>query len=786
MIRCWKTKVVLVVSLLVVAGVVQAAEDSSAKISAAIRTAQNWKDGDPAGDLSYLSAAVVTAAQNAEKNKAMEQLMIQGLAGAKTRAGRDFFCRQLVVVGSEAAVAELAKLLTDAESSHMARYALARIPGPAANAALLETLDKVDEKLKVGMVHSLGVRRCRQSVDKIAAFLDGSHEPDLVVASLVALSRIDSEAAVAAVAKARESVPAKLKMAATDAYLNCVARMVQQGKAAEAVAIYRKLFAAEESTMCRIAALTGLVAAQKEQSVPTVISALADRDAGVRRAAASALRYVPGAEAGQAIIGSLFAQGEDVQVMLLAVLADRRDAAALPAILKAAESANPAVRLAALAALATLGDASVVPMLAGRAATAKDPAEQQAARNSLNNLRGNAVNAAIARQLGDGQPGVRIEAARSLAARGAVDQSAALFRAAEDKQAALAIEALKALRALTKAEQIPALVKLLAAVKNAAVRGEAENTVVTVAATTPAGKNPAEPVLAALPGAAEPEARASLIRVLGRTAHASALPILEASVKDSRAEVKDAAIRALADWPTGEPAKVVWAIATDPSSSRVHRIVALRGYVNMIAKQAQATDDQILDDYARSLELASRVEDKQLILSKLALVRHRRALEMTQRLSSDPALKQSAEAAIASIQRLLAAPARVTASKNPEAAFKAIDKDPNTRWDTGAAMSGGEWFRIELDEERLIAGLVLDTRGSGGDYPRGYEVYVSSSSLGEGQLVVKGEGKGPVTEIKFDKPVRGRAVKIVQTGEALGAFWSIHELTIQSQPVEKK
>ncbi len=328
--------------------------------------------------------------------------------------------------------------------------------------------------------------------------------------------------------------------------------MVQQGKAAEAVAIYRKLFAAEESTMCRIAALTGLVAAQKEQSISTVISAVADRDAGVRRVAASTLRYVPGAEAAQAIVGSLFAQGEDVHVMLLAVLADRRDAAALPAILKAAESASPAVRLAALAALAALSDASVVPMLAGRAATTKDPAEQQAARNSLNNLRGDAVNAAIARQLGDGQPGVRVEAARSLAARGAVDQKAALFRAAEDSQAL------------------------------------------------------------------------------------------------------------------------------------------------------------------------------------------------------------------------------------------AIDKDPNTRWDTGASMSGGEWFRIELDEERLITGLVLDTRGSGGDYPRGYEVYVSPSSLGDGQRVAKGEGKGPVTEITFDKPVRGRAVKIVQTGQAPGAFWSIHELTIQSQPVEKK
>jgi hypothetical protein len=101
-------------------------------------------------------------------------------------------------------------------------------------------------------------------------------------------------------------------------------------------------------------------------------------------------------------------------------------------------------------------------------------------------------------------------------------------------------------------------------------------------------------------------------------------------------------------------------------------------------------------------------------------------------------------------------------------------------------MQGGEWFRIELDDERLITGLVLDTRGSSGDYPRGYEIYVSASSLGEGRLVVKGEGKEPLIRIVFDQPVLGRAIKIVQTGSTQGLYWSIHELTIESQSPEKE
>jgi len=57
-------------------------------------------------------------------------------------------------------------------------------------------------------------------------------------------------------------------------------------------------------------------------------------------------------------------------------------------------------------------------------------------------------------------------------------------------------------------------------------------------------------------------------------------------------------------------------------------------------------------------------------------------------------------------------------------------------------------------------------------------VYVSNRRGDMGPAVVKGEGKGAVTEITF--PARtGRFVKIVQTGRTDGLFWSIHELTVE-------
>ena len=776
---------VVVTLFLLFADTNYAADEAAEKIAAAVQTIQNWNDGDPAADLGYLSAEVVSAAQDPDKRESMERLMIQGLAGAKTRAGKGFFCRQLVIVGTEAAVPELAKLLPDPDASHMARYALARIPGPAADAALLETLRKVDDNLKIGMVHSLGRRGFKDAVDPIASLLDSNNQ-DLVVASLVALSRIDSDAAVAAIAKAREGLPAQLRPAATDAYLSCAARLVSQGKASEALPIYRALFAAKEPSMCRVAALTGMVAAEEDKSVQIVIAALSDQDAEVCTSAVPLLRDVPGQQATRAILGALPKQAEDVRAMLLGVLADRGDHSALAPVVESAASSSPVVRLAALEALASLGDATVVPLLAQRAAQAQESAEQATARSGLTRLRGTDINAEIAKLLHNDKPEVRVEAARSLASRGATDQTDALLHAAADSQTPVASEALKALRTLAGAEHLPALVKLLIRAKDGGVRGQAEHAIVAAAGKVAQDEDPAAEVLAGLGETGESAVKASLIRVLGRIAHLSALPALYDAVKQADDQVKDAAIDALANWPTGEPLDVLRGIAADPSASESRRIIALQGFVNLIPKRPGATDGQILDDYAASLELASRNDEKFLVLSKLGKVRDRRALKMAKQLTEDPALKETADVAIQSIETLLAAPAELTASKNADKAGNAVDKDPATRWDSGSAMAGGEWFRIDLGDERLFTGLVLDTRGSSGDYPRGYEVYVSASSLGEGQLVAKGEGKGPVTKITFDKPARGKAIKIVQTGQSQGLYWSIHELTIESQTVEEE
>ena len=110
-----------------------------------------------------------------------------------------------------------------------------------------------------------------------------------------------------------------------------------------------------------------------------MIAALSDQDAKVRRAAAATLALRARCGRRPRRLWRRGRQGEDNQILLLAVLADRGDAAALPAVVKAADAGQPGVRLAAVAP-GRVGDASVVPLLvAAGGDAAEDAAEQQAA-----------------------------------------------------------------------------------------------------------------------------------------------------------------------------------------------------------------------------------------------------------------------------------------------------------------------------------------------------------------------------------------------------------------------
>ena len=123
-----------------------------------------------------------------------------------------------------------------------------------------------------------------------------------------------------------------------------------------------------------------------------------------------------------------------------------------------------------------IGNAASVPLLLGIAAGSSG-AEQAAARQSLQRVRGTEIDAALAATAERGELPLRVEAIRTLAARSAVSAVPLLLKTAEDDNEAVRIESLDALGVLADPQTLPGLVKLLAAAPTAGQRTAAEKAV---------------------------------------------------------------------------------------------------------------------------------------------------------------------------------------------------------------------------------------------------------------------------------------------------------------------
>ncbi len=703
----------------------------------------------------------------------IEAKLLEALKSPKiTYAGKQFVCRMLRRVGSAQSAPAMAKLLADKELSHMARFALQFMAAPEAGAALREAMPKLDGDLKTGIIGSIGQRGDREAVPQIAGLIADS-DTNIACAAIESLGRIGGSEAAGALARAK--VPANLKPARDNAYLMCADKMLAEEQESEAVKIYREMIAPANNTWIRIAAYKGLVRAEKDKAVPLILALLKDRDLDLQRAAGKFITEMPGKAITKALAEQLGDLNPDAQVVLLSALEMRGDKAAGLYVARILNSRSETVRLAAIKALAVLGDASNVELLADMSAAAGQKTGK-AAMDTLGRLSGPGVAAAligVARS--HTETSVRINVIETLKERSETQAVDVLFVLAKDDNREIRQSAYKALGVLSEQKDLPAMVSMLIAAGNDADRSGIERAMIaTVARLESPDAGPLIGGLAKANRATKPH----LLAVLSRIGGPKAIDAVRGQVLSEDDQIKTASIRALSDWPDAAPLSDLMKIAKTDSNS-TSRVLALRGYIKLLGIPANRGAAETVKLLSEAMDVAKRAEEKIAVLSALPKYPCEEALALAENAKKDNALAAEADLASKKIKEaLLNKSLKATASLNSNNAGRAIDGEPGTRWETGRGMKPGDWFVIDLGVESTIMGLTLDTRNSSNDYPRGYEVYVSFDGGSWGKPVITGKGTQPLTKITFDKPVRTRFVKIVQTGSSDSWFWSIHELLL--------
>jgi HEAT repeat protein len=608
----------------------------SPSLDALLADAAKWQTDTSRKPLAAISE-IVRKSSTPQKRE-IEQKFLALLKSDATLPGKDFVCRELSVIGTDASVPVLAAMLADPKTAEMARFALERIPGAAVDRALRDALAKSTGRTRLGIVNTLGIRADAGAVPTLRPLALGTQAAE-AAAARSALARIADTAAVAALAEAY----AKDKSAA-EPYLQAADRLAQRGNAAAAVPIYRTLYAAPDPATVRAAALRGLAATAGAQATPILMEALRGADLPLQAVAVHALIAT---SAGQ-LIAEMPQLPESAQVRVLAQLSERRDRSALPAFTAALQSQSKHVRLAALQGIGPIGNATSIPAIADLAA-GDDAAEQTAARAALARIPGKDVDRAIAAGIAPAAVKVKRELIRAAGERGAVDAAPVLLTTARDADTDIRRESLKALATVGGPAETAGLIALVANPAQPDDRAEAARSLGAVIRRSGAAR--ATDVLAAYSQTADVDARTSFLRVLGQSGNPAALDVLRKAVKDSDAAVARAAILALGEWPDTTTVPDLLAAAR-AAASPAHQVLAVRGAVQLIGIPDLArphTDSVKL--LADAMSLAKQAAEKRAILALLPRYPVKESLDLASAHTADPEVGAEAKAAAARLER---------------------------------------------------------------------------------------------------------------------------------------
>jgi HEAT repeat protein len=551
--------------------------------------------------------------------------------------------RYLRLIAGDTAVPALQAMLTDEKSADLALYALQGIPGAAAEKALMQGLGVTVGATKTAIVVALGERRSGAAVAAIATLLQ---QAALAPTAAVALGRIGGDAAVASLSAALPGAATALKPVIAGALLEAASAFVAAKNAKAALAIYEPLAAdASLPAAQRRAATLGRIDASGAGARALVASLIAGTDAVAQQAAVARVANTFAADAIAPVCALLPKIPDGAQIALMAALSGYPADRVVPAFLDAARSPSDAVRLAALKALGQTGGAAQVAFLTERASSTKGP-EQAAARAALGSLTGRAVDDEILAQLGRKPPDpIAGELLLAIGDRRIFSAKSTVVSALTSPSGAIRLQAYRGLRTVGTPSDIPAVIGTLLTTADETEQGEAEKTVLALSQKIDNIDGRARMVQMRIVTEKAVQARVRLIGLIGLIGDPSTLPLLRATLREDSPEIYDAAVRALAAWPTSAAREDLMTLARD-ARAESHRLLAIRGLIRVIGLETYRDPRAAVADLRLAAGFAWRADEYRLVLSALTRFPGADAMDAAREFLRDPEVNAEAKAAV--------------------------------------------------------------------------------------------------------------------------------------------
>jgi len=594
-------------------------------------------------------AAVMTA--NLSTRAADEQALIAVLQSAdSSKPDKAITCKKLAIFGSKVAVPALAPLLNDNELISWARIALESIPGPEADEALRNAMGTLQGRSLIGVINSIAVRRDAGAVPGLTERLKGK-DAEVASVAAVALGKIGGEPAIKTLRASLAGSPKDVRSAVAEGCILVAERLLADGKAGDAAAIYDEVRQADVPKQRIVEATRGAILARGSKGIPLLVEQLRSEDSQMFQIGLMTARELPGKAVADVVTAEMVKATPQRGASLLYVLAGRDDATTLPTMVQVAKSGPKPMRIAAISALQSSGSASCVPTLLA-IAVEDDATITGAAKTALAEFPNKEVDASIAAQLPKAN-GKMLVVLMEIVGQRRIAATPALIKVLDSSDATVRQTALAALGETIELKDLDVLISRATSPKKTEDTATVVQALRAACVRMPDGDACAGKIVDAM-STAPLETKCTLLDILGAMGGPRSLQAIAVAGKDATPELQDTATRLLGEWMNVDAGPVLLDLARNAPGEK-YRIRAIRGYIRLV-RQFNMPATQRAQMCSKALKTAQRTTEKRLVLKEVIGLEKYASPEMLRlalEAKKDPALKDDATRISAAIAKKL-------------------------------------------------------------------------------------------------------------------------------------
>ena len=542
-----------------------------------------------------------------------ETICITYATGQKDNGVKDFFMKQLQLIGSDSSVGPLKSYLQDKELCNPALAVILAVGGKTAETALAESLKSRELPCAAAVMNALAEMKSQAAVNEYIEWTSDVNV-NTRASAYNALAQSASPLAFPVLSKAAKDVLYRWDQTdATSALLDYAKNVGEKGDTKTMDKICNLVMAKCNDKLTiqnKTAALETYVGFHGLDAMNVLIKAFSNPDKSYRNAALNALLAIPGKEAISGLIKYFPKAIPAAKPEIITVLGRSGDESALPLITSSLSYPDGAVRSEAAAALSRLSGAKAVPSLIGYITKFSDPADQKAAVEAMKTVCGDKEVALLKPVLKDGQAAAKKSAIEMMAWNRNKEYFNEIFPYTSSVDQNVKSAAYKALAELASPGDLPGLLGLILATSDPVQVSDVQNAIASAAIQIGDPEKRSDAILKSI---AQGAGKEKLIPVLARTGGREALTVVLKEFENGNAGMRDICFKTLTSWRDYTVSSALYEICA--SRNKTFEEPAFRGYVRQI-RTADLPDDQKLLLYRKIMPFALSAERKNSILSE--------------------------------------------------------------------------------------------------------------------------------------------------------------------------